>query len=102
MLFYFLLLTIILWASLSSTGDRFHEGLRRFTDCMAGGNRKDHDCHELREDLESNAISELEVISLLFLAFPNFASLPFVIQFQTIKRSIAKAFSKFIKSSHSN
>ena len=53
---------------------------------MAGGNRKGHDCHELREVLESNATFVLEVISLLFLAFQNFASLPFVIQFQTVKK----------------
>ena len=95
MLFYFLLLTIILWTSLSSTGDTFNADLRRFADCMAGGNRKGHDCRELREVLESNATSILEVISLLFLAFQNFASLPFVIQFQTVKKSITQFFSKF-------
>ena len=69
---------------------------------MAGGTRKEHDCHKLREDLEDNAASVLEVISLIFLAFMNFASLPFVIQFQTIKKLITQFFSKFTTSSHSN
>ena len=69
---------------------------------MAGGTRKEHDCHKLREDLEDNAASVLEVISLFFLTFMNFASLPFVIQFQTIKKLITQFFSKFATSSHSN
>ena len=70
---------------------------------MAGGTRKEHDCRELRENLEDNATSVLEVLSLFFLAFQNFASLPFVIQFQTIKKSITQFFSKFTStSSHSN
>ena len=100
MLFYFLLLTIVLWTSFSSTGKRFNDDLRRFTDCMAGGSRKEHDCRELREDLDNNATFVLEVIRLIFLAFQNFASFPFVIQFQTIKKTITQFFSKFT-SSHS-
>ena len=90
-LVYFLFLTIILWTNLS-TGDGFDNDLRRFADCMAGGNRKDHDCQELREDLEAHSITTLEILSLLFLAFQNFASLPLVIQFQTIKKFIVQAF----------
>lgn len=102
-LFYSLLLTIVLSTTLSGTGDRFDEDLRRFADCMAGGTRKEHNCHELRENLEANATSALEVINLFFLAFQNFSHLPFVIQFQTIKKSIAQFFSKFTTtSSHSN
>ena len=62
---------------------------------MAGGNRKGHDCRELREVLESNAIFVLEVFSRLFLAFQNFAFLVFVIQFQTVKKSITQFFSQF-------
>ena len=65
---------------------------------MAGGNRKDHECHELREDLEAYANPVIEVFNLVLLAFHNCASLPFVIQFQTIKNSLRqarqKAFSK--------
>ena len=68
---------------------------------MAGGIRKEHDFRELRKDLEDNATFVLEVISLIFLAFQNFASLPFVIQFQTIKKSITQFFSKFTTSSRS-
>ena len=99
---YSLLFTIILWTSFNSAGKRFDENLRRFTDCMAGGTRKEHDCHELRKDLEDNASFVLEAISLIFLAFQNFAHLPFVIQFQTIKKSITQFFSKFTTSSYSN
>ena len=60
--------------------------LQSYVGCMAGGNRKDHDCHELREDLEAEANPVLEVIRLISIAFLNFASLPFVIQFQTVKK----------------
>ena len=77
MLFYFLLL-ITLYI-LSRTGDGFYEILRKYADCMAGGPRKEHDCHELREDLEVNTNPVLEVMSFFFLAFQNFASLPLVI-----------------------
>ena len=102
MLSYSLLFTIVLWTSFNSAGKRFDENLRRFTDCMAGGSRKEHDCRELRENLEANEKFVLEVISLIFLAFQNFAHLPFVIQFQTIKKSITQFFSKFTTSGYSN
>ena len=84
-------LTIILWTSFSARGDRFYDSARRFADCMAGGNRKDHDCRELREDLEAHTNPVIEVFNLMLLAFHNFASLPFVIQFQTIKNSLRQA-----------
>ena len=87
---------IVLWTSLSSIGNRFHENLRSLADCMGGGNRIDHNCYELREDLETNAISILEVTSLIILAFQNFASLPFVIQFQTVKKLITQVISKSV------
>ena len=91
MLVYFLLLTIVLLTSFSSRGDSYYNKLRRFANCMAGGNRKGRDCRELREDLEAQTNPILEIINLTLLAFQNFASLPFVIQFQTLKNSISQA-----------
>ena len=61
---------------------------------MAGGNRKDHDCHNLRLDLEAETYPVLEVIYRTSTAFLNFASLPLVVQFQAIKNFIKQAAKK--------
>ena len=55
---------------------------------MVGGNRKHLDCHSLRQDLEAQVTPALEVIIFLLVGFLPFASLPFVIQFQTVKTTI--------------
>ena len=92
MLAYSLLLTIVLSTTLSSRDDSYYNKLRIFANCMAGGNRKGHDCRELREDLKAQTLSPvLDIITLTLLAFQNFAYLPFVIQFQTLKNSISQA-----------
>ena len=62
---------------------------------MAGGNRKHHDCHELRLDLEAEINPVLEVMNFILIASLNCATLPFVIQFQTVKKLIAQAARKF-------
>ena len=58
---------------------------------MAGGDRKDHDCHKLRLDFEAERNFTIEVIYLILTAFLNFASLPFVIQFRTVKHRVRQA-----------
>ena len=93
-LLYWLLLTILIWTSLSiriGRGDTFDQHLRSYTDCMAGGDRKDHDCRSLRIDFEAESSPVAELFYLLLVAFLNFASLPFVIQFQTIQHSVRQA-----------
>ena len=55
---------------------------------MAGGNRRDHDCHSLRMNLEAESIHVLEIIYFVSNAFLSFVSIPFVIQFQTVKKSM--------------
>ena len=67
---------------------------------MTGGNRKDHDCREFRLDLEAEANPVLEVIYFTSVAFLNFASLPFVVQFQAIKNFIRQAAMKLMCSSY--
>ena len=62
---------------------------------MAGLNHKHHDCHKLRQDLHAKTYPVLAASNLIILAFQNFASLPFVIQFQTMKISIMRAIQKF-------
>ena len=62
---------------------------------MAGGNRRDHDCHSLRLDVESETNPVVDVFSIISRAILNFASLSFVIQFQTIKNVVGKAVKKF-------
>ena len=63
--------------------------------CMAGGNRRDHDCNSLRMDVESDTTPAVDAISVMSIAFMNFATLPFVIQFQTLKNVVGKTIRKF-------
>ena len=88
----------MLYAAISVRAGRddiFDHHLRSFTDCMAGGNRRDHGCNGLRMDLEAETNPVVDVFSIISNAILNFASLSFVIQFQTIKRVVGKAVKKF-------
>ena len=76
-------------------GDIFDHHLRSYMDCMAGGNRENHDCHSLRLDIESETNPVVDVITITTFAFLNFATLPLVIQFQTVKNVIRKTARKF-------
>ena len=92
-LLYWLLLTILIWTSFSVRAGRAEEfdfHLESYIDCMAGGDRRGHDCQDLRRDLEADVNPVVEVIYLVLIAFLNFASLPFVIQFQTVKHSVRR------------
>ena len=96
-LFYWLVSSVVVWTGASiriRRDDTFHDNIRRYADCMAGGNQKYNDCHELRLDLEAEINPVLEVITFIFLALLNFASLPFVIQFETVKKSVRRATSR--------
>ena len=62
---------------------------------MAGGNRKDHDCHDSRANLEAEANPVVDVVYIISTTFLNFVSLSFVIQFRTIKNVVGKAAKKF-------
>ena len=90
-LLYWLVESVVFWTASSIRSGRvdiFDYHLRTYVDCMAGGNHKDHDCHILRQDLEAESNLVLETIALLLIAFLNFATLSFVIQFQTVKNSV--------------
>ena len=91
MLLYWVVHSILVWTGFSirsGRADIFDYYLRSYTDCMAGGNRRDYDCQSLRASLEAESNHAIEVIYFLSSAFLNFASVPFVIQFQTVKKSI--------------
>ena len=93
-LLYWLMLTIMIWTSLSiriGRVDTADELLRSYTNCMAGGDRKGHNCHSLRTDLEAEESPAAELLYLFLAAFLNFATLPFVIQFQTVQQSVKQA-----------
>ena len=90
-LFYWLIHTVVLWTSISvrsGRNDTFDYYLRSYADCMAGGNRRDHDCNSLRMDLEAESNPVIEVVTFLSSGFLNFVSLPFVIQYRTVKNSV--------------
>ena len=92
-LFYWVAHAVMVFTAVSlraGRDDTFDYHLRSYVDCMEGGSRKYHDCHELKSDLEAESYPVVEVINLIFNAFLNFASLPFVIQFQTIKKVVGK------------
>ena len=90
-LFYWIVYCLMLFPAISLRAGRdntFNYHLRSYVDCMAGGSRKFHDCHEQKSDLEAETNPMAEVFLLTLSAFLNFASLPFVIQFQTIKNTV--------------
>ena len=90
-LFYWVVYSILAWTGFSirsGRADIFDYYLRSYIDCMAGGNRRDHDCESLRMNFEAESNHAIEVIYFISSAFLNFASVPFVIQFQTVKKSI--------------
>ena len=96
-LLYWIVFVVLQWTGNSVRAGKdniFQFYLRSFTDCMAGGARKHLDCHNLRQNLEAQAIPTLEVIMFLLVGFLPFASLPFVIQFQTVKRNVRQALRK--------
>ena len=94
---YWLVANLIVWTSLSminARADVFENNLGRYVLCMIGGNREGHDCHMLRLDLEAETFPAVEAIYLMFIAFLNFASLPFVIEFQAIRKRVRQAAKK--------
>ena len=81
--------------------DVFNSLLRSYTDCEAGGSRKSHDCHMLRLDLEAEANPALEIIFFIVVAIGNFSSLPFVIDFDMLKKFVIQVANKFSSKSTS-
>ena len=97
-IFYWLVQSVIFWTISSIRAGRFdiiNNHLGNFADCMAGGDRKGHDYHQLRVDLEAEAIPVLEGITLMLTGFLNFATLFFMIQFRAIKDSGMQAVRNF-------
>lgn len=98
-LFYVLADSTLLWTSISiSAGifDTFDHMVRSYADCMVGGNRKHHDCHLLRSDFDYAIAFVGFIFTVILIGFQNFVSLAFVIQFQTAKKLIRQAVTKFI------
>lgn len=93
-LFYWLIESAVFWtvASIRASRDEaFDQHLRSYANCMAGGDRRDHDCHSLRMNLEIRTNPVLEFTSIILVTLLNFVTLAFVIQFQTVKRSLRRA-----------
>ena len=93
-LFYWLIITILIWTEASlryGRVDTFVSTLQSYTNCMAGGGRKDHNCNKLRLEFEAETNFVIEILFLIMIAFINFASLPFVIQFETAKYTVRQA-----------
>ena len=88
LLLYWLFCTVLVWTNFSISDGRdniIRKIFQSYVDCMAGGNRKDHDCHELREDIDAETYPPLEVAYLISIAFMNFVSLPFVVRSYAVK-----------------
>ena len=93
-LFHWIVHITVFYSAISIRAGRDHifdHHLQSYTDCMAGGNRENHDCHKLRVNLEAETNPVVDVINAILLAFLNFVSLSFVIQFQTVKNVARKA-----------
>lgn len=99
-LFYILAESTSIWIFMSisaGTFDTFYQMLRSYADCMVGGNRKYHDCHMLKSDIDNTTSFVGFIINFTLIGFQNFVHLTFVIQFQTVKKSIQQAVRKFNK-----
>ena len=88
------ILALTSYSIYTGRSDVMHSIMESYVNCMVGGNREGHDCHMLRLDLEAETIPELEVIFLISIGFLNFASLPLVVEFQTIQKSVRRASKK--------
>ena len=90
-----MLCTTVIWTGFSiyyGRADVVASILERYVHCMVGGNREGHDCHMLRLDLNAETVpAPLQVTYLISIAFLNFASLPFVIEFQAVKKRFSQA-----------
>ena len=75
--------------------DTLDDRLRSYAECMAGGT---HTCNRLRLrlrlELEAESFLVPELIYQVLGAFANFATLPFVIQFHTVKHKVKQAIQK--------
>ena len=58
---------------------------------MSGGTSRSNTCEPYRREFESLSHPGLECFYLILFAFLNFVSLPFVIQYKTVKRSVKEA-----------
>ena len=93
-LFYWLIESVLFWTVSgirNGRDDAFEQHLRSYADCMAGGDRRDHDCNSLRMNLETGTNPVLEFTGVILVALLNFVTLAFVIQIQTVKRSLRRA-----------
>jgi len=85
---------ITVWTSFSirdGSADSFGFYLTQYWRCMAGGSRRSVTCEPYRREFESLSHPGLECTYLILFAFLNFSSLPFVIQYKTVKRSVKEA-----------
>lgn len=94
---YWLLFTAVLWTSLGIRTGRDDSKLTSSAESMAGGNHEDHDCHSLKLSLEVELHPVVDALILIFVAFISCASVPFVIQVQSVQNSLKQAVQKFTK-----
>ena len=91
---YLLVIMITAWTSFSirdGTANSFQFYLEQYWRCMAGGASRSHTCEKFRNEFESLTHPGLECTYLILFTFLNFSSLPFVIQYKTVKRSVKEA-----------
>ena len=93
-LVYWLFCVVLVWTNFSvsdARADIAENSFQNYAGCMAGGSRKNHSCHMLRLQLEDISIPELDALYRILVSFLNFVSLPFVIEFHTIKNFVRQA-----------
>ncbi|XP_065891009.1 uncharacterized protein [Dysidea avara] len=91
---YLLVIMIMVWTSFSirdGSANSFRFYLEQYWRCMSGGTGRSDTCEPYRREFESLSHPGLECTYLILLAFLNLSSLPFVIQYKTIKRSVREA-----------
>ena len=85
---------VVAWTTFSmmiGKSDEFMHRISRYVACMAQGIRDNEDCSSYKKDIEDLSHPSLNVIYTVLVSFFNFSSLPLVVQFRTVKRSVTQA-----------
>ena len=84
---------VVAWTTFTimiGNSDEFMHRIRRYIACMAQGIHDNEDCIGYKKDIEDLTHPSLNVIYTVLVSFFNFSSLPLVVQFRTVKRSVTR------------
>jgi len=93
LLCYIFVLMGFLWISFTISVSKFEEFeyyINEYARCMAGGVRNGLDCSELENKFEHENLKYFQVANLVMHAFLNWAYLPLVLSYHSLKKLVKK------------